>query len=80
MTSHINQKTNTFVSVIEKINAFSILKSEQLPEYYEKNLREHSNFFHSTDTSFNINTLYFFIKKSKIYFVIQYFKKKSQNM
>ena len=78
--SHINQETNTSVSVIKKINAFNILKFEQLPEYYEKNLKEHLNFFHNADTLFNMNTLYFFTEKLKIYFAIQYFKEKSQNM
>ena len=28
ITSHINQETNTSASVIKKINAFNILKSE----------------------------------------------------
>ena len=78
--SYINQETSTSASAIEEINASSTLKPEQLPEYYEKNLKEHSNFFHSTDTSFNMNTLYFSIKKSKIYFAIQYLKEEPQNM
>ena len=77
---HTNQKTNTFASVIKKINAFSILKSEWLPEYYKKNLRKHLNFFCSADTLFNINIFYFFIKRLKIYFAMQYFKKEPQNM
>ena len=74
ITSHINQETNTSASVIKETNASSTLKPEQLPEYYKKNLREHSNFFCSTDTSFNISTPYFPTERSKIYFVIQYLK------
>ena len=77
MTSHINQKTSTSASVIKKINAFNILKSEQLSEYYKKNLKKHLNFFHNTDISFNINTFYFSTERLKIYFAIQYFKEKS---
>ena len=80
MILYINQETNTFVSAIKKINAFSILKSEQLSEYYKNNLRKHSDFFHSTDISFNMNTPYFSTERLKIYFVIQYFKEESQNM
>ena len=80
ITSHINQETNTSVSVIKEINAFSTLKPEWLPEYYKKNLRKHSNFFHSTDTLFNINTLYFSTERSKIYFIMQYLRGESQNM
>ena len=74
ITSHINQEINTSASVIEKINAFSILKFEWLPEYYRKNLREHSNFFCSADTSFNISISYFPTEKSKIYFAMQYLR------
>ena len=77
ITSYINQKTNTSAFVIEKTNAFNTLKSEQLSEYYEKNLKEHSNFFCSTNTSFNMNTFYFPTKKSKNYFTIQYFREES---
>ena len=66
--------------MIKEINAFSILKSEQLPEYYGNNLREHSNFFYSTDTSFNMNIFYFSTERSKIYFTMQYFKKEPQNI
>ena len=80
ITSHINQKTSTSASVIKKINAFNILKSEQLSEYYEKNLRKHLNFFCSTDTLFNISIFYFSTERLKIYFAIQYFKKESQNI
>ena len=80
ITLHINQETSTSASVIEEINAFSTLKPEWLSEYYGKNLREHSNFFHNTNTSFNINTPYFFTERSKIYFAIQYLKGESQNM
>ena len=80
ITSYINQETNTFASVIKEINAFNILKSEQLPEYYENNLREHSNFFHSIDTLFNMNTSYFFTERLKIYFVIQYLRGEPQDM
>ena len=80
MISHINSETSTFASMIKETSVFNILKSEQLPEYYKKNLKEHSNFFCSTDTSFNINTFYFSKKRLKIYFVIQYFKKEPQNM
>ena len=76
LISHINQETSTSVSVIKKINVFNILKFKWLPEYYGKNLKEHSNFFHSINTLFNINTFYFFIERLKIYFAIQYFKKK----
>ena len=75
MISHSNQETSTSASVIKKINAFNTLKSEQLPEYYEKNLREHSIFFHNTDILFNMNTLYFLTKRLKIYFAMQYLKK-----
>ena len=78
--SHTNQEINTSASVIKETNTFNILKSEQLSEYYEKNLREHSNFFHSTDILFNINTLYFLTEKSKIYFAIQYLKGEPQNI
>ena len=49
-------------------------------EYYRKNLKKHSNFFCSADTSFNINIFYFFIKRLKIYFAIQYFREESWNM
>ena len=77
---HINQETSTSASVIEKINTFNTLKSEWLPEYYEKNLREHSNFFCSTDILFNINTLYFSTERLKIYFTMQYFRKESWDM
>ena len=80
ITLHNNQKTSTSASVIEETNAFNILKSEQLPEYYKKNLRKHSNFFHNADTLFNINTSYFSTKRLKIYFAMQYFKEESQNM
>ena len=66
--------------MIKKINAFNTLKLKQLPEYYEKNLREHLNFFCSADTLFNMNTLYFSTKKLKIYFAMQYFKEESQNI
>ena len=75
MILYINQEINTSASVIKKINVFSILKSEQLPEYYKKNLKKHLNFFYNTDISFNINTFYFSTEKLKIYFTIQYFKK-----
>ena len=68
--SHINQETSTSASVIKEINAFSTLKSEQLPEYYKKNLKEYSNFFCSTNTSFNISTFYFFTERLKIYFAM----------
>ena len=77
---HINQEISTSAFAIKKINAFNILKSEQLSQYYKNNLKKYLNFFCSTDTLFNINTFYFFIEKSKIYFVIQYLKKKLQNM
>ena len=80
MILYINQETNTSASVIKKINTFNILKSEQLFKYYRKNLKKHLNFFYSTDTSFNINTLYFSIEKLKIYFIMQYFRKESQNI
>ena len=75
MISHINSETSTSASVIKETNAFNILKSEQLSEYYEKNLREHSNFFCNADTLFNINTLYFSTERLKIYFTMQYLKK-----
>ena len=74
MMSHINQETNTSASVIEKTNAFNTLKSEWLPEYYEKNLREHLNFFCSADTSFNMSTFYFPTERLKIYFTMQYLR------
>ena len=74
ITSHTNQETSTSASVIKKTSAFNILKPEQLPEYYEKNLKEHLNFFFSADTLFNINTLYFFTKRLKIYFAMQYLR------
>ena len=80
ITLHINQKTNTFAFVIKETNAFNILKFKQLPEYYKNNLKKHSIFFHSTDTSFNISTFYFFTERSKIYFAMQYLKEKPQNM
>ena len=80
MMLYINQETNTSASVIEEINAFNILKFKQLPEYYKKNLRKHSNFFCSTDTLFNINILYFSTERLKIYFIMQYFREESQNM
>ena len=66
--------------MIEEINAFSILKSEWLPEYYRNNLKEHLNFFCNADILFNISTVYFFTEKLKIYFAIQYFKKEPQNI
>ena len=72
--SHINQEISTSASAIKKINTFNILKSEWLSEYYENNLKKHSNFFYSTDTLFNMNTFYFFTEKSKIYFIMQYFR------
>ena len=78
--SHINQETNTSVSVIEETSASSILKPEWLSEYYGNNLRKHSNFFCSADTLFNMSTLYFFTEKLKIYFAMQYFRGESQNM
>ena len=77
MMLYINQEINTSASVIKEINAFNTLKFEQLPEYYEKNLKKYSNFFYSADTLFNINTLYFFTEKLKIYFIMQYFKEES---
>ena len=80
MMSHINQETSTSAFMIKEINAFNILKSEWLPEYYRNNLKKHSNFFCSTDTLFNINTFYFFTERLKIYFAIQYFKKKFWDM
>ena len=80
MMSYSNQETSTSAFVIEKTSAFSILKSEWLSEYYEKNLREHSIFFCSADTLFNINTLYFFTERLKIYFAIQYFKEEPWDM
>ena len=80
MTSHINQETNTSASVIEEISAFNTLKSEWLPEYYGKNLREHSIFFHSADTLFNMSTPYFPTEKLKIYFTMQYLKGEPQDM
>ena len=80
MISHTNQETNTSASVIEKTNAFSTLKPEQLPEYYENNLRKHSNFFHSTDTLFNMSTFYFSTERLKIYFAMQYLRGEPQNM
>ena len=80
ITSHINQKTSTFTSVIEEINALNTLKSEQLPKYYEKNLREHSNFFHNTDTSFNISIFYFSTERLKIYFIMQYLREELWDM
>ena len=78
--SHINQKISTSVSVIKEINVFSTLKSEWLSEYYGNNLRKHSNFFHSADILFNINTFYFFIERLKIYFAMQYFREESQDI
>ena len=80
ITLHINSEISTSAFMIEEINTFNILKSKQLSEYYEKNLREHSNFFHNTDTSFNMSTLYFFTERLKIYFVMQYFKKELWDM
>ena len=77
---YINQETSTSAFMIKEINAFNILKFKQLSEYYKKNLKKHLNFFCSTNTLFNINTLYFLTERLKIYFTMQYFKKKSQNM
>ena len=75
--SHINQEINTFVFVIKEINVFNTLKSEWLFKYYENNLKKHLNFFCSADTSFNMSTLYFLTERLKIYFTMQYFRKKS---
>ena len=74
MISHINQETSTSASVIKEINAFSTLKPEQLPEYYKNNLKEHSIFFCSADTLFNMSTFYFSTERLKIYFAMQYLK------
>ena len=66
--------------MIKETSTFNTLKPEQLSEYYKKNLKKHLNFFHNTNTSFNINTPYFFTEKSKIYFAIQYLRGESQDM
>ena len=69
---HIN---NAASSIIENLNLNDVLKSKKLSNYYNKNLKKHSNFFHDVDTAFHLSFIYFQSNQKKILFMMQYLKK-----
>ena len=48
-----------FSSIIEKFSFNDVLKLKKLPDYYDKNLKEHFNFFKDANTTFHLNFIYF---------------------
>ena len=66
---------NAASSIIENISSNDVLKSEKLLDYYDKNLKEHFNFFYDADTAFHLSSTYFQLNQKKILFMMQYLKK-----
>ena len=53
---HMN---NAASSIIKNLSSNDVLKFEKLSDYYNKNLKKHSDFFHDTDTTFHLSFIYF---------------------
>ena len=50
---------NAASSIIENINSNDVLKSEKSLNYYDKNLKKHSNFFYNVNIMFHLSFIYF---------------------
>ena len=68
---HINNATSL---ITENINLNDVLKFKKLSNYYDKNLKKHSDFFHNVNTVFHLSFIYFQLNQKKILFMMQYLK------